>query len=212
MSHTGHFSHDKEGWGMVRKVGKQARHLRLLYVAIEFVGDGVQPRDQWEFKSTPPGRRMASARWERHFLVCSGRSCPLSTFSLRFWSFLSLSNFILSAHSSAALFGLLTSLTPQMPRNHCSQVPITLTSWTIPVHGFKRAFGQQVKCYRPMRLSGPSGKYSGWFLLPLHFTTPVSLPQQVWRDLDNGIHTTQGFCRRKITKLKINMYRLRICR
>ena len=44
--------------------------------------------------------------------------------------------------------------------------------------------------------------------LPLCSTTPVSLPQQVGRDLDNGVHTTQGFCKKKVTAWKINVHRL----
>lgn len=132
-----------------------------------------------------------------------------------YWGFSHFSPWpILSFHltSSAVSFRLLTSLIPQMPRNPRKQVPIMLTSWSIPFHGCKKAIGPQAKGYKPVRLSGLSEKPSRRFLLSLYYTTLVSLPQQVWGDLDNGIHTTQGFCRRKITKLKINMYRVGICK
>lgn len=88
--------------------------------------------------------------------------------SLRFWSFLSLTNFILSSlTSTAGSFGLLTLFTPKTGRNQCSQLPIMLTSWNIPVHWGKKATSQQVKCYKPGRFSGPSREHSRQFLLPL---------------------------------------------
>lgn len=126
----------------------------LLPVAAE-LWDSVPPRGPVRAYTQLTWYRAACPHSGCHFQIRSGRSCSLSTCSLTSWSFLSWTNFILSPLTpTARSFGSLTSLSPKTGGN---QVPIMLTTWNIPVHGCKKALLQQVKHYKPTRLSGLSG-------------------------------------------------------
>lgn len=126
MSHTGHLSHDKGRWGRVSKVEKLVHYLQPVLCGYR-ISEMVSSQGANESLNLTPYPHQGVG------LLLPSRG----TISQSAWKILStiyiltqvlvislLDQFYLSSTSSTASFGLLTSFIPQMPGNHCSQVPI----------------------------------------------------------------------------------------